>query len=204
LKHYHHTLKRRYIMRRPNATILMLTAISVIAVDTVFANRLIGLVDTAIAQQIGPVDQPQQRFRFDRPDLVPVDSQGNPPMGQNPVRYCQREPRTGALLVKVKNQGTGEALPRGANTFTIRVEFFAQEQRFIQVSEVQETAIPPGATKTYVMPDTIMSQCFDPDCDFLITIDRGRDVRDEIIIGNNHAYGRCPFQLQIPPSPTTE
>jgi hypothetical protein len=155
-------------MRRPNATILMLIAISVIAVDTVNANRLIGLVDSAAAQQ---------------PDLVPVDDQGNPPIGQNPVRYCQRT-ASGALVVRVKNDGDATT----QSSYAITVIFSPGGPRSANVT----SSHAPGDSNILriTIPRTFPVGCFNPDCNFAIAVDSTEMIpeRDE---ENNSVEGIC-------------
>jgi hypothetical protein len=153
-------------MRSTNATILFLTAISVIAVDTVTANRLIGLVDSAAAQQ---------------PDLVPVDDQGNPPIGQNPVRYCQRT-ASGALVIRVLNQGDATT----QTSYRSTVIFSPGGSR--SVNEISSHA--PGVILQNNTTSPMPGSCFNPDCSFAIAVD-SIEMIPESDEENNSVQGIC-------------
>jgi hypothetical protein len=165
------------------ATVLMLIAISVIAIDTVSANRLIGLIDSATAQQ---------------PDLVPVDDQGNPPMGQDPKRYCQRENNYARLVVAVKNQGNAPAEANGPSPMWIEVQLMPGGERIKEMIEDVSGGRPiiqPGETVRYAIPNSEpddIPECYNPECDFLIKVDPGHRERDEVITHNNSTHGQCP------------
>jgi hypothetical protein len=156
-------------MRRPNATIMLLTAISVIAVDTVNANRLIGLVDSAAAQQ---------------PDLVPVDDKDKTPeQSENPVRYCQRT-ASGALVVRVRNDGDATT----QSSYAITVIFSPGGPRSANVT----SSHAPGDSNMLriTIPRTFPVGCFNPDCNFAIAVDSTEMIpeRDE---ENNSVEGIC-------------
>lgn len=116
------------------------------------------------------VEQIRERQRPARPlpDLVPVpDASGF---------FCRL--RDGKLVVTVKNQGAGPAGPS-----TTEVDFF----RHGRVS-LPTPALAPGAS-TDLLVD-IPPGCFDPDCEFRITVDVLNTVA-ESNEGNNTANGLC-------------
>ena len=102
------------------------------------------------------------------PDLIPVpDANGS---------FCKRQDLT--LTVTVKNQGTS-----GAGPSVTEVDFFA----FGKVS----MPTPPlglGASADVLFP--IPPGCFNPDCEFRITVDANNQV-SESNEGNNIAKGIC-------------
>ena len=102
------------------------------------------------------------------PDLIPVpDANGS---------FCKRQDLT--LTVTVKNQGTS-----GAGPSVTEVDFFA----FGKVS----MPTPPlglGASADLLFP--IPPGCFNPDCEFRITVDANNQV-SESNEGNNIAKGIC-------------
>nr|HMT21887.1 CARDB domain-containing protein [Promineifilum sp.] len=111
---------------------------------------------------------PARRIRIGLPDLIPVpDGNGF---------FCRR--RDGNLIVTVKNQGSF-----GAGPSVTVVDFGA----FGAVS-MPTPALGPGASVDLAFP--IPLGCFDPDCDFRITVDANNNVveSDE---GNNSASGTC-------------
>lgn len=101
-------------------------------------------------------------------DLIPVPD----PSGS----FCRA--REGKLLVTVKNQGSGPAGPS-----TTQVDF----GQFGIVS-VATPALGPNMS-TDLLVD-IPSGCFDPDCDFRITVDALNQV-EEANEANNTASGTC-------------
>jgi subtilase family serine protease len=102
------------------------------------------------------------------PDLVPVpDESGS---------FCKR--KDNSLIVTVRNQGTF-----GAGPSVTVVDFGAFGAFAIPT--------PPLAAGASVdLSVTIPSGCFDPDCDFRITVDANNNVV-ESNEGNNFASGSC-------------
>jgi len=103
-----------------------------------------------------------------KPDLIPVpDENGN---------FCKT--RDGMLVVTVKNQGT-----LGAGPSKTKVDF----GKYGTVTQ-QTPSLAPG--KSVDLSFQIPKGCFDPDCEFKITVDADDDVveSDE---GNNTARGIC-------------
>lgn len=102
------------------------------------------------------------------PDLIPVpDEKGD---------FCRL--KDNLLLVTVKNQGTS-----GAGPSMTEVDF----GNFGKVTQ-PTPALAPGASVDLTFP--IPSGCFNPDCDFRITVDVNNDVA-ESDEGNNFASGMC-------------
>jgi CARDB len=116
------------------------------------------------------VEQIRERQRPARPlaDLVPVpDASGF---------FCRL--RDAKLVVTVKNQGAGPAGPS-----TTEVDFFSHGR-----VSLPTPALGPGAS-TDLLVD-IPPGCFDPDCEFRITVDV-LNIVAESNEGNNTANGLC-------------
>ncbi|MEJ2303804.1 MAG: CARDB domain-containing protein [Anaerolineales bacterium] len=113
-----------------------------------------------------------QRVTQGLPDLIPV------PDPEPGVGFCRLD-EEGNLVVHVKNQGSAAA---GAST--TRVEFSPGG-----VFDLYTAPIPPGVTiKLPAIP--IPGECYNPDCDFRITV----DVKGELVESNeanNTGSGRC-------------
>jgi hypothetical protein len=116
---------------------------------------------------------PPRRRELGLPDLVPI------PDPDPNVGFCRRDPQ-GRLIVTVGNQGTADA-----PTSTTRVEFFPGG-----VVDVPTPPIPAGGAPVDLPPIIIPAACFDPDCDFRITVDANNQV-NESDEGNNTASGLC-------------
>jgi hypothetical protein len=102
------------------------------------------------------------------PDLIAVpDQQGN---------FCRIE--NGKLVVMVRNLGPGAAGPS-----TTRVDFF-RYGKFTKPTP----ALDPSQTIQLIF--NIPEGCFDPDCEFRITVDAMSEVQ-EINEGNNSYNGKC-------------
>ncbi len=117
----------------------------------------------------------------DSPDLVPVsidDSLGR-------VGFCQR----GSVVpftVTVKNQGGQDA-----QESVVRVEFFPGGSRTKQVfGPGPNGSLPPGVAWDIQFLDPPLGTCFNPDCDFRITVDSTSQIA-ESNEANNVADGRC-------------
>jgi hypothetical protein len=122
-----------------------------------------GQVETLHTERV-----PARRVELGRADLVPVpDANGS---------FCRRRDLT--LTVTVRNQGIGPAGPS-----VTEVDFFA----FGKVS-MPTPPLAPGASVDLFFP--IPPGCFDPDCDFRITVDANNQV-NESNEGNNIAKGLC-------------
>ncbi len=122
-----------------------------------------GQVETLHTERVSP-----RRLELGLPDLIPVpDENGS---------FCKRKDLT--LTVTVKNQGTG-----GAGPSVTEVDFFA----FGKVS-MPTPPLGPGASVDLLFP--IRPGCFNPDCEFQITVDANNQV-NESNEGNNIAKGIC-------------
>jgi hypothetical protein len=105
-----------------------------------------------------------------KPDLLPV----NP---DNWVNFCDAD-NSGNLLVHIKNQGTATAGPS-----TLEVDFGQQAPTLMPVP-----SLLAGGTTTILVP--FPYGCYNPDCDFEITVD-STDVIDESNELNNSQTGSC-------------
>jgi hypothetical protein len=123
-----------------------------------------GLVQTLHSERVPP-----RRLTVGLPDLMPVpDQRGS---------FCKsKDNRT--LTVTVRNQGTG-----GAGPSTTEVDFLS----YGKVTK-PTPALGPGASVDLDFP--IPPGCFDPDCEFRITVDINNQVA-ESDEGNNYASGKC-------------
>ena len=108
------------------------------------------------------------------PDLVPERRSG----GQGEEGFCKRD-NDGNLVVRVRNQANQDAL----NQSTTIVVFTPGEPKSGM------TAPMPGGSFSEVTFE-IPSECFDPDCDFSITLDANNDIA-ESNEENNSAKGIC-------------
>jgi hypothetical protein len=109
-----------------------------------------------------------RRTEVGLPDLIPVpDDQGN---------FCRR--REGGLIVTVRNQGSAPAGPS-----VTRVDFGAHG-----TVDMPTPGLGPGASVDLTF--SIPFGCFDPDCEFRITVDANNSVA-ESDEGNNTASGVC-------------
>ncbi len=109
-----------------------------------------------------------------KPDLVPANPTGM-------ALFCNIDDQ-GNLKVYVENQGTAQAagselevrFDMGSGTFT--------------AARGATGPIAPGSTDDVMIG--IPTGCFNPDCDFTITVDVVNTVQ-ESNEGNNNADGRC-------------
>lgn len=109
------------------------------------------------------------------PDLVPIPG---------PSGFCQLDPTTGKLIVRVKNQGTAFA-----PAFVVEVRFpagagFPGAQIFLT-----SMGLLPGESRS-IEPVDFPAGCFNSDCDFTITVDPADGIQ-ESDEGNNFAAGSC-------------
>lgn len=122
-----------------------------------------GQVETLHTERVPP-----RRLELGLPDLIPVpDANGS---------FCKRKDLT--LTVTVKNQGTS-----GAGPSITEVDFFA----FGKVA-MPTPPLGPGTSVDLFFP--IPPGCFNPDCEFRITVDASNQV-NESVEGNNIAKGTC-------------
>lgn len=109
-----------------------------------------------------------------KPDLIPERRSGS----QGAEGFCRTDD-DGNLVVRVRNQTNFDNL----NPSTTIVEFSPG------TPQSAVTAPMPGGSMTdvtFVFP----AGCFNPDCDFTITVDANGDV-DEGDEGNNTVAGTC-------------
>lgn len=127
-------------------------------------------VSTMHTERVAP--RRRGREQVGLPDLIPV------PDPEPGVGFCRRDDQ-GRLLVTVRNQGTGDA---PASTTTVH---FVPGGSF----DVPTPAIAAGGSVD-LPPIPIPAPCFNPDCNFRITVDSKNEVveSDE---GNNFASGTC-------------
>lgn len=144
------------------------TELDVVAVYTAAGED--GRVETIHTERVSPRRQEQDGL----PDLIPV------PRGESggPIDFCETDEETGDLVVTVRNQGTGVAGPS-----TTEVDF----GRYGTVLKPTKK-LDPGESVPLEIP--IPRGCYDPDCDFRITVDVD-DVVTESDEGNNVASGTC-------------
>lgn len=84
------------------------------------------------------------------------------------------------LRIVIQNQGQGNASPS-----TTRVVFSPGGTK-----DVPTSAIPSGQ-HVMLAPVPIPKTCFDPDCDFTITVDSRAQIDEDIGESNNVVDGRC-------------
>ncbi len=108
------------------------------------------------------------------PDLVPA----NPP---GMFGYCNVDDSNN-LIIYVKNQGDADA-----PASLVKVQFYLASglQEFSSAVE----AIPAGETKSvsFALP----SGCFNPDCNFIITVDSGEGISESSELNNTVDNGTC-------------
>jgi len=108
------------------------------------------------------------------PDLVPV----NPP---GMYGYCNVDDLNN-LIIYVKNQGDADA-----PASLVKVQFYLASG-LQEISSAVE-AIPAGETKSvsFALP----SGCFNPDCNFIITVDSGEGISESSELNNTVDNGTC-------------
>lgn len=113
----------------------------------------------------------------DAPDLVPIKAPGA-------ATFCDTD-EAGNLKVYVQNQGTADAPSSEV------------EVKFYMGSGVEKTVrgqgatgpISKGATATVLVP--IPAGCFNPDCDFIITVDIVNEVKESNEQNNSSVQSTC-------------
>lgn len=143
-------------------------SLDVTAVYTTAAVDEEGRVTSQRSIDVEQIHERQKGITPELPDLIPVPD----PSGS----FCRR--REGKLVVTVKNQGAGSSGPS-----TTEVDFF----RHGKVS-MPTPALAPNTSTDLLF--AIPPGCFDPDCEFRITVDVMNDVA-ESNEGNNTANGTC-------------
>jgi len=109
------------------------------------------------------------------PDLVPL---GKADL-TGPPSFCKKDPQSNKLIVTVKNQGRGSA---AASTTTVE---FNPGGSF----PLPTAAIAAGGTLD-LTPLEIPAACYNPDCEFKITVDSAKQI-NESDEDNNSAEGSC-------------
>lgn len=109
----------------------------------------------------------------EKADLVPERRSG----AEGPQGFCQRDDDN--LTVRVRNQANPDVLQQTA----VRVDFGSFGRQ-----NATAPAIPGGSFADVAVP--IPAGCFNPDCDFTITVDFNDDV-DEADETNNEEEGIC-------------
>jgi subtilase family serine protease len=116
-----------------------------------------------------------------KPDLVPVSLDES----LGPVGYCQRG-SSNQFTVTVKNQGAADA-PLSKITIEFSPGGSFTEDLF---GPGTDGALPPGVAWDIQFQNVPPSNCFNPDCDFKITVDSDKQI-DESNEQNNSVEGRC-------------
>ena len=137
------------------------TELDVVAVYTAAGREQ--MVASIHTERVAP-----RRHEVGLPDLVPVPDEAG--------SFCKRKDHT--LIVTVKNQGTS-----GAGPSVTEVDFLAHGKIALPTPP-----LAPGASVDLAFP--IPPGCFDPDCEFRITVDVTNAV-GESDEGNNFASGVC-------------
>ncbi len=108
------------------------------------------------------------------PDLVPA----NPPGMSG---YCNVDDSNN-LIIYVKNQGDADA-----PASLVKVQFYLASG--LQEFSSAIVAIPAGETKSVSF--AIPSGCFNPDCNFIITVDSGEGINESSELNNTVDNGTC-------------
>lgn len=138
---------------------------------------LVGLCAAAVLSACpGPPPEPPSG----NPDLVPVPQiLSFSPLS---IDFCKRD-SAGKLVVTVRNQGSGNA-----SASKTAVEFVPGG--IMPTGGIETGPIPAGEVKEVAFD--IPAGCFNPDCEFRITVDAGNNVSEGTTNeGNNSADGRC-------------
>ncbi len=137
------------------------TELDVVAVYT--ASGSTGQIESLHTERVPP-----RRVELGLPDLIAVpDANGS---------FCKRKNST--LTVTVKNQGTSDA---GLST---------TEVDFLTFGKVAMPTPPVAAGASVDLSFPIPAGCFDPNCEFRITVDAKNEV-NESNEGNNVVKGAC-------------
>lgn len=107
------------------------------------------------------------------PDLVPA----NPP---GMAGYCNVDDLNN-LIVYVKNQGEADALAS-----LVKVQFDLTSG----IQEFSASIVPISVGETKSVSFAIPFGCFNPDCNFTITVDSGEDITESSEL-NNTVNGNC-------------
>lgn len=107
------------------------------------------------------------------PDLVP----DNPP---GMFGYCNVDDLNN-LIVYVKNQGEADA-----SASLVKVGFYLTSG----IQEFSASVVPISVGETKSVSFAIPYGCFNPDCNFIITVDSGEDITESSEL-NNTVNGIC-------------
>jgi hypothetical protein len=118
--------------------------------------------------EVEQIHEREKRVHLELPDLVPVAGEAG---------FCNRDEHDN-LIVTVKNQGAAAAGPS-----TTEVDFFGHGQVTLPTP-----GLAPGQAIDLAFP--IPPRCFDPDCEFRITVDVNAQVAESNET-NNTADGAC-------------
>jgi hypothetical protein len=141
-------------------------------VSAVYTSAALDANGRPTAQSGIDVEQIRERQRDGRPELADLVAVPDIESGS----FCKR--RGENLIVTVRNQGLG---PAGAST--TEVDFFSHGK-----VSLPTPPLAPNASVDLLFP--IPLGCFDPDCEFRITVDALHDVA-ETDEGNNIADDTC-------------
>jgi len=108
------------------------------------------------------------------PDLVPANPTGM-------FGYCNVDDSNN-LIVYVKNQGDADA-----PASLVKVQFYLTSG--LQEFSTPIDPIPVGETKSVSF--AIPSGCFNPDCNFIITVDSGEEISESSELNNTIVNGTC-------------
>jgi subtilase family serine protease len=108
------------------------------------------------------------------PDLVPANPTGM-------FGYCNVDDSNN-LIVYVKNQGEADALAS-----LVKVQFYLSSG----LQEFSASVGPLLAGETKSVSFAIPLGCFNPDCNFIITVDSGEDITESSELNNTVVDGIC-------------
>lgn len=141
-----------------------------------FILTVVGLLAAAVLTScVAPTAAPPHAIVPTQPDLVPMKRAA----GQGADGFCYQGAQGGSLFLGVQNIGTA---PVSASTTT--VEFFPGG-----LIDLPTPALSPG-TSVDLQPIVFPAGCFNPDCDFKITVD-SKNLVQEVNEGNNTNVGVC-------------
>jgi hypothetical protein len=135
------------------------------------------LVPIVLSGCVAPARPAVQQRPGPHPDLVVLNRVGV----RNPGELCNLDPAAAAprLIVSVRNQG-----PASAGPSVTRVEFNPGGS-----FDLATPPVPPGAAVD-LPPVRVPGNCFNPNCQFRITVDSASSVY-ESNAQNNSASGSC-------------
>lgn len=120
------------------------------------------------------------------PDLLPVSRQ----VGEDgrPVQsFCDVDPQTGELLVRVRNQGTGSSLRPTVTRVILYPERFPGGGGPAEIAEQLTPVLAPGQEAELRFRLSVTGRRFS------ITVDATFSLPEESNKGNNTVMGSCPL-----------